>query len=335
MARNAWPLGKIFWTIFTLEALGVGVTLTLALASFAKRSGPDGGLVGAWIVLIPVGALALVAALFAAAKAPWLRVLCIVLLLWPFVGAVLSAPVHLLKGKLEEYQLESARLGEHLFSEPGQRKLASAIAHHDPAGVKAALAEAGDLNATHRQNLPYYTPLGDAESILSFACQNLDDSESSVEVIRILLRAGANPNLPAGVPLSAAIFRSVAAAEALIRAGADVHAVDGYGQPVWWYALGHEGRNVEMLGMLLRHGASPAQRDRIGETALDHAAGSEWWRSVYFLARHVPRGKDLVLKGESETIQAKLEREIQSLEESNQAVPEDLRASLAAFRAAK
>ncbi len=258
----------------------MGVILTLALASFAKRSGPDGGLVGAWIIIIPIGALAFVAALFAAAKAPWLRMLCIVLLLWPFVGHVLSAPVHFLKGKYEAFQIESARLGKHMFREPGQRKLAAAIADRHPAGLKAALAEAGDLNATHRQNLPYYTPLGDAESLLSFACQNLDDSESSVEVIRALLRAGANPNLPAGAPLSAAIFRSVAATEALIRAGADLHAVDGYGQPVWWYALGREERNVKMLEILLRHGASMAQRNRIGETALEHAAGDESWRSV-------------------------------------------------------
>ncbi len=290
---------------------------------------------GAWIIINAIGALAFVAALFAAAKAPLLRVICIVLLLWPFVGSVLSAPVHFLKGKYEAFQMESARVGEHIFPEPGQRKLAAAIANHDPAGVQAALAEAGDLNATHRRNLPYYTPPGDAESLLSFACQNLDDSESSIEVIRALLRAGANPNLPAGAPLSAAIFRSVAATVALIRAGADLHAVDGYGQPVWWYALGREERNVKMLEILLRHDASMAQRNRIGETALEHAAGDESWRSVYFLARHVPGGKDLVLKGESETIQAKLEREIQSLQEGNQPVPDDLGAALAGFRATK
>jgi hypothetical protein len=331
MPMNKWPLVKIFWTIFGLEALAALTMLALALMSFSRRSGPDGGMVGAWIVLIPVAALGLVGGLFLAVKAPWARVLCIVLLLWPLVGPVVGAPVLFLKKQLEAYRTEQSRVGRNLFPEEGQRRLAAAIANHDVAGVKAALPGAADLNRSYSQKLPYSVPLGDAETMLSFACQHADESDAAVEIVRSLLQAGANPNLPAGLPLSAAIFRSVRVTEELLRAGADIGAVDGYGQPVWWYAVGHEAKNVEMLAALLRHEADLAQRNRIGTTVLEYAAESEWWRSVYLLAQFVPGGKDLVLGRSTLSVSAKLAEEVHAMEESGQEVPADMKRAMAAF----
>lgn len=328
---NNWPLVKIFWTIFGLEALAAGTMLVLALGSLSRRSGPDGGLVGAWIVLIPLAALGLVASFFLAVKAPWARVLCIVLLLWPLVGSVVGAPVLFLKQRFEDYQIEKSRVGGYLFPEAGQRRLAMAIANHDAAGVKAALPESGDLNRKYSQKLPYYTALGDEETLLSFACEKADESDASLEIVRLLLAAGANPNLPFGVPLSSAISRSVRVAEELIRAGADIHAVDGYGQPIWWCAIGHEAKNVEMLSALLRHEADLGQRNRVGVTAIEYAAENDWWRSVYLLAQYVPGGKDKVLGQENLTVAEKLAAELKAMEESNQAAPEDMRRAAAAF----
>ncbi len=328
---NNWPLVKIFWTIFGLEALAVGVMLLLTLGSLARRSGPDGGLVGAWIVLIPVASLAMVAGLFLAVKAPWVRVICILVLLWPVVGPVVGAPILLLKKGVEASRMEEIRLGGDLFPEKGQRKLAEAIANHDAAAVKDTLSGAGDLNRKYSQKLPYYTPLGDEETLLSFACAKADESDASLEIVRMLLAAGANPNLPAGLPLSAAIFRSVRVAEELIRAGADIHAVDGYGQPIWWYAIGHEAKNVEMLSALLRHEADLGQRNRVGVTAIEYAAENDWWRSVYLLAQYVPAGKDMVLGREKLTVAEKLAEEVKAMEDSNQAVPEDMKRAMAAF----
>jgi hypothetical protein len=288
-------------------------------------------MVGAWIVLIPVAALALVAAMFLAFRAPWARAVCILLLLWPFVGSVVGAPVMFLKQRIEEFQMERSRVGGDLFPEAGQRRLAAAIANHDVAGVKAALTGAGDLNRAVSQKLPYYVPLGDAESMLSFACQKADESDAAVEVVRVLVQAGANPNLPAGVPLSAAIFRSVRVTEELIRAGADVRAVDGYGQPIWWYAVGHEASNVEMLSALLRHEADLQQRDRAGATVLEYAADGGWWRSVYLLAQYVPGGKDIVLGREKLSVSAKLAEEVKAMEENNRPVPEDMKRAMTVF----
>lgn len=324
-------LSRVFWTIFGLEAVAVGAMLVMALATFGKRSGPDGGLVGAWIVFIPVIAMAMVGSLFLVVKAPWVRMLCIALLLWPFVGSVVGAPVLFLKEKFAAFGMERSRVGADIFPQAGQRKLAAAIANHDVEGVKAALAGAGELNQVHSQKLPYYVPLGDGETLLSFACQKADGSDAAVEVVRILLQAGANPNLPVGVPLSAAIFRSVRVTEELIRAGADIHAVDGYGQPIWWYAIGHEASNVAMLSALLRHEADMQKRDRSGSTVLEYAADHDWWRSVFLLAQFVPGGKDMKLGREKMSVSEKLALEVKALEESNRPVPEDMKRAMAVF----
>lgn len=330
---NNWPLAKIFWTIFGLEALAVGAMLLLAMGSLARRSGPDGGLVGAWIVLLPVAGLAMVAGLFLAVKAPWVRVVCILVLLWPVVGPVVGAPIMLLKKGVEASRMEEIRVGGDLFPEKGQRKLAEAIANHDAAGVKAALQAAGDLNRKYSQKLPYYTPLGDEETLLSFACGKADESDASLEIVRMLLAAGANPNLPFGMPLSAAVFRSVRVAEALLDAGADLHAVDGYGQPIWWYALGSGEHNLRMIEMLIRRGVDLQGRNRVGLTALEQAAESDWWRSLYLLAQHVPGGQDLAVGPDKMRVSEKLAEEIRKLEESSLPVPEDMKRAMAAFAA--
>jgi hypothetical protein len=97
-----------------------------------------------------------------------------------------------------------------------------------------------------------------------------------VDVIEALLQMGAGPNELPGNDLSGAtlpliIVRSAAAARALIAAGADASAVDGYGQAPLRQAAS---LSPEVTGVLLQAGAAVDMPvDRSGTTALIVAAG--------------------------------------------------------------
>jgi hypothetical protein len=338
------PLAKIFWSIFAVEAILVVVMLAKAFSSFGDYKGANGGMVGAWLVLIPIVVLVVVAALFLVAKAPWIRITCIVLLLLPVLSPIVGAPVQLVVrsvgDRIRSAQEERYRRGEHLFKEEGPRALAAAIADLDVARIKAALPGAGDLNRQVPTNLPYFVPMGDSATFLSFALERADESDRFAEVLRVLLEAGANPNVPRGKPLSTAIALSTRALKQLLAAGADVNAENGVGSLVWWNVLdgAHGSTDVSRLQILLDHGADTRFRTASGQGPIEPAVEGARWNAVLLLAKHIPNVKDMVLGQhitgrEGETVHALLAREIQSLKDSGQPIPEPMRAALAFFDA--
>ena len=341
------PLARIFWSIFALEAIVSGSMLVMALNSIANYKPSDGGMVGAWLVVIPIVALALVAGLFLMARAPWAQLTCIVLLLLPFLSVGIGKPIALARqsvlARRHTHDVQRARRGERIFPEEGQRTLAAAISDRDVAKVKAALPGAGDLNRVFPTRLTYHVPLGDTASFLTFAVDQADDdSDASTEVIRLLLAAGANPNVPAGAPLQSAIHRGTKATQILLSAGADPNADDGHGGLVWWNVLeqGSAGdTDVTRLQLLLEHGADVLKRDRSGIGPIEAAVNGQRWAAVRLLAERIPGAKDVIVGRDrnlgraGETVHAVLLHEVKALTERGQAVPDELRATLARFDA--
>jgi uncharacterized protein len=94
------------------------------------------------------------------------------------------------------------------------------------------------------------------------------------EVIRVLLRAGADVNTPhanvQATPLEyAAMHGHVDAARTLIAAGARVDSVDSQGRtPLMWAAWKGQGPVVQEL---LKHGADVSRTNKTGGTALRYA----------------------------------------------------------------
>lgn len=340
------PLAKIFWSIFAVEAILVVVMLAKAFSSFGDYKGANGGMVGAWLVLIPIVVLVVVAALFLVAKAPWIRITCIVLLLVPVLSPIVGAPVQLVVrsvgDRIRSDKEERYRRGEHLFKEEGPRALAAAIADLDVARIKAALPGAGDLNRQVPTNLPYFVPMGDSATFLSFALERADESDRFAEVLRVLLEAGANPNVPRGKPLSTAIALSTRALQQLLTAGADVNADTGTDRLVWWNVLEVGDRlnpDVTRLQILLDHGADTRYRSASGEGPIELAVEAERWSAVLLLAQRIPGAKEVVIgrnvntEQDGETVHALLARKIQSLKDTGQPIPEPMRAALAFFDA--
>jgi hypothetical protein len=104
----------------------------------------------------------------------------------------------------------------------------------------------------------------------------LDANADNTVILELLLARGADPNprlLNDYTPLHRAVESdNVLAAEALLRHGADANAatqIDAYETPLMLAA--RQGK-LDMIRLLLRHGANPQYKNRLGQTAASVAA---------------------------------------------------------------
>jgi hypothetical protein len=330
------PLARIFWSILLLEVGGLVMLLGSALFAGGGRGAPDGGLVGAWIILIPVAWIALAAAVFVVTSTPWVQVGCILMLALPVIAPVVASPVvlvtHFFGEKIQNRQNEIGRRGGYLFHEAGQKKLAAAIVERNLTAMEQALPEAGDLN---RQ---YKSGDNEPETMLSFALDEADNSDAYAAVLQRLLKAGANPNLPPRMPLAKAIMRSKRATAILVEAGADVNALSNQGDPVWWLALeqGEMGSpDTTLLELLLKHGADVTKGSTKEWGPIHLAVAHEKWTALLLLAERVPGLQDLTMGPNRETILMRLESELKSLRDEGKQIPEALLEAIEKFGGAK
>jgi len=258
------PLAKIFWSLLAVEVVAFGVMLVLVF--FADNHSPEGP-VGGWVLLLlPViwGILALV---FSQYNSPSAQLLCTVLLALPLI--------HLAVGPaytgIQRAVWEQGWRGADSFS-GAQLTLANAIYDHDVERVKQLIPVAGDLNTTYRNDT----------TLFDFAISNTNDSDASFEIVRTMLAAGGNPNVPSGRALTLALFRPTRFARLLLDAGADPNALDG-ARPVWWTVLSAaEDEDLSKLELLLAHGADITLRDREGGPVA-WAAYQKAWRAMWLL----------------------------------------------------
>jgi hypothetical protein len=313
---NTLPITKIFWSILTIEVVGFAILLIVGFRS-AGRS-PDGGLVGAWLIFVPPVVWIITAILFYRTDSPSKQLTYTIFLALPLIQIVLGP----LYEKTQHAIWAHGARGADYFVWPAQRQLANAIYDHDVERAKQLIAAAGDLNKPYKQK----------ETLFRFAITNVDDSDSSLELIRAMLAAGANPNYPPTEPLYFAIYRGPRLTKLLLEAGADPNALESADRPVWWSVLSaSKDEDLTTLRLLLDHGADVKKRDREGGPVA-WAAHNRAWRALWLL---IERGADW--KDEKEfgtTVQYMLANEVNYREHSHMTVPEELRKALAKYETA-
>lgn len=303
------PIAKIFWTVLTLE-----VVAFVLFTGFAFRGGghsPE-GMVGAWVIIVPPITWAIVAVLFLRTESPTMRMAYTVFLILPLVQIAVG-PIF---KQMQHAVWERGWRGADYFSKPAQRDLAGAIYDHNVELVKKLIPEAGDLNKPYQQDT----------TLFDYAMSNSDKSNASFEILRALLAAGADANVPPGRPLTLALYEGPRFAQLLLEAGADPNVLDGAQRPVWWTVLSaSQDQDVTMLQLLLDHGADIKLRDGEGGPVA-WAAYQKAWRAMWLL---MERGADW--KDEKEfgvPVHQMLLNELQYRQEN---VPEEFRLALAKY----
>lgn len=306
-------LAKVFWTVLVVEAVALTVMLVVALRGGSP--GPE-GMVGAWVILIPPIFWAILAWLFQRTDSPGLRLTYTVLLLLPLVHIVVG-PIFT---QVQQGAWERGWRGADYFTDPAQLNLAGAIYDHNVEGVTQLIPGAGDLNKPYLQET----------TLFDYAMSHSDASDASFEILRAMLAAGANPNIPPGRPLALALGQDLRVARLLLDAGADPNAVYG-GRPVWWTVLlaaQDQEQDLTLLRLLLERGADIKARDGEGGPVA-YAAFNKAWRAMWFL---MERGADW--NGEQEfgvSVHQMLMNELQYRRDD---VPEEFRKALAKYEAA-
>jgi hypothetical protein len=231
------------------------------------------------LLVLPGIPLAASAVLFVRATAPGWRLLALLLAATPLLFAVSARALAeaMLRANTNER-------GELTFFRPGpMREIAEAIARNDSRTV-AALATKVDVNRTGLSDM---TPL-------VLAARQLRRTPEQHEVLRVLLEAGADPNIGAQYELPLAIAIQVAGragagpVKLLLDAGANPNLPDSFGVPVYFAATG-QSASLEVLTMLLDRGADVDAMGPNGTTALFAAANTRNWNAALLLLR---RGAD-------------------------------------------
>ena len=265
-------LTRAFWTLFTLEAVAYGILMLWTLLS-KKGWGPEGP-VGAWLIFaVPPLMLGVPLAMFLLGKSDHARQYAIFALALPLIQIAIGP----LYSVLQNFQTDRRLAGDTTFFRPAQRKLAHALRVRDAALVKRLIPAGGDLNERHWD-----------DSLFRFALVNADNSSASLEIIKMMLEAGADPKIqtPGGNwPLSLGMFCGPAITKLLLDAGADPNALDG-DRPIWWEVLYHSSDDaIQTLRILLDAGADVTRRDS-NNGPVGWAAYQKNWRAVWLLIEH-------------------------------------------------
>ncbi len=308
------PIAKIFWTLLAFEAVVFLILLILAFRT--GSSGPE-GLVGAWVIIIPPLIWAVLAWLFSRTDSPAMRLTYTAILAFPLVVAAVGPMFKM----VQRASWERGWRGADYFTHPAQRDLAGAIYDRNVELVKTLIPGAGDLNKPYRQET----------TLFDYAMSTTDDSDASFEIIRALLAAGADPNVPPSRPLTLALSRHARFVSLLLDAGADVNAQEGSGRPVWWSVLSASedyDTGLTKLHLLLDRGADLKARDHEGGPVA-WAAYNKAWRAMWLL---MERGADW--KGEQEFGVSVHQMLMNELQYRREGVPDEFRKALAKYEAA-
>jgi ankyrin repeat protein len=163
------------------------------------------------------------------------------------------------------------------------RELAEAIARND-SGAVASLVSKVNVNATGFSDVTF----------LLLAARQLRRTPEQHGVLRVLLAAGAEPDKGAQYELPLAIAIQVSGkagpepVKLLLDAGANPNLTTSFGEPVWFAATG-QSSSLETLALLLDRGANVNAMGPNESTALFSAANARNWKAARLLLQ---RGAD-------------------------------------------
>ncbi len=253
MTLPAELIEKLFWTLFGVECIAAAAMLVYVVGWGIRHAGPEGP-VGAWLVFLPPLALAAAWLVYTRAQSQGTKTGVVLFLALPLIQIAAGGAQSLWGTFLSHWSSQ----GDADFPRGSGRDLAHAIAAQDVARVKALL-DAGAMKAPNATR-----PGGETFLRFAFVSAFAPGSEPSrlaanLEIVRLLLRAGADPNEAAfesNWPLTLAIYRGPEAVQTLLDGGADPNRLDGAGRPLWWDALGYRAEGLRTLEALLDHGAN-------------------------------------------------------------------------------
>lgn len=259
-----------FWILVGLSFLG-----TFAVLEFGIKSGPNGGAVGAWLLVLPLFFLLGTCVAFVAINSEALRIVCLMVAGCVFLAvagvASMLLVVEPLQARRDDAARARARTGVDNFPEAAQVAFLKAVEDHDVEKVKALLPAVGDLNK-----------LDQGTTLFVFAVERAEkwETKEDLAILEAMLKAGANPNVPEGKALIAVHKKGTAAVKLMLEAGADVN-YSYSTAPLWWQWL-YGTEYTDCIKLALAHGANvQARRDDLG--AVHRAVYGGSWEAVVML----------------------------------------------------
>lgn len=158
------------------------------------------------------------------------------------------------------------------FRDKSLREIEQAIASNDAAAV-----------ARSAQGAPLNQPGLSGATVLMLALRELDKHPGDLEVLRALIKAGADPKATRDdVPLSTAIAATrhsgMEPVKLLLEAGADPNQKGEYSGPAYFIAGGAGIHPDALMKLMLDHGADLKLREQGGNSALHTAVLTENWK---------------------------------------------------------
>jgi hypothetical protein len=308
-------MNRVFWILITVEVVGLLVALAVGWKSPSDSGGREMGI--AFGIVLPLLVLAGAALAFHFSSSSVVKNAAFFVAVAPGLGLLVIWGRNLML----DAGVSGARIRE--FPDGPQRALARAVSSGN-AGKAKQLAPTAKLNQ----------PSESGNTFLSLALLNM--TPGTVEMVRALLKAGADPNQATEkgwtIPLVRAILlKNADLIKALLDAGADPNQPNPYGTVSYHVALDDpDPANLGIFVLLLDRGGKLEAADASGRTALMNAAMAGNWRAMdVLLQRGANRNaKDKDGKTASDYNQAKFgefERSHQTIQPEWKAVAERLR----------
>jgi hypothetical protein len=300
-------LTKVFWTMVALDGIAAVVLWKLF------ERGTHGLLVAAYLVV--VAAIVITTCAFPLLRSDGLRIAALIVLLLPSAPLLFSSVAAAFKTIHEQRQFS----GSAYFQGPAL-ELAQAMVKHDAALVKQLIPAAGDLNQPH----------GGGATLWQFGVLQADNSEESIDILRTLLAAGADPKRDTSADtLQHATATGPRLTQFLLEAGTNPNVLDEKHRPVWWENMGpgEDDAATELLRMMLDHGADLSLGASDGRGPVGQAVANRYWYAACLMIERGAEWKQEKLRGWS--VPELLEWEILRREEYPIPVPEKLRKVLA------
>ena len=301
---------KAFWALVILDGIAAVVLWKLF------ERGTNGLMLVAYlIVLAPI---VLTSAAFPFLRSDGMRIATLIVLLIPSVPLVFSSVAASVRAVQDRRQFS----GSAYFPGPAL-DLAQAMVKHDVGLVQQLIPAAGDLNQPHNGGT----------TLWQFGVLQADNTEESIDLLRRLLAAGADPKRDTSADtLLHATAMGPELTRFLLAAGANPNVLDEEHRPLWWRSMAPDGdeKAPELLALMLDHGADLTWRVPDGAGPVGHAAAMGYWFVACLL---IERGADWKHEKLPEgTLPDLLEGEIIRREEYPIPVPEKLRKVLAKMK---
>jgi len=298
---------KAFWTVVAVDAIA-----TFLLWKFFAK-GSHGLIIAAYLAVLALIAVTIL--VFPLLRSDGWRTATFVVLLAPSALLLIT-----LAGATTSHFENKARFSGSAFFQGPALELAQAMRNHDTGLAKQLIPAAGNLNQPHQGGT----------TLWQFGVMQVDDNEESIEMLRALVAAGADPKIDTSAnTLQHGMSVGPRLTEFLLEAGANPNLLDHEHRPLWWGAMrpGESDMDTELLRLMLDHGADLRLRAPDGRGPVGQAVASKYWYTACLLIERGADWKQENLRGGPFPVL--LEWEIIRRDEYPIPVPEKLRKVLA------